>query len=268
MENSYCDTEPIQTAFSFRDTNPTDTVKELHLIKLIKSNNSFFEHITKFLSYSDLITLKKCSKILNKLLNKTFFKNLVRSGAIALDFPNFIFTSLNIPLKKTDLRAAFNAQPLSELPNYIKDDINKDIGRTFYNDFFNSEDGRNQLTYTLEHIAQINPQIGYCQGMNFLAASLLETLKNKKAAVLVFSQLTKLLRLEKLYSDKMADYFLRIFQLDVLMKEMLPDLHKHFKVNEIRYEIFLSKWIISLFSSFLCKKHMEAALPIIVTVTD
>ena len=49
----------------------------------------------------------------------------------------------------------------------------------------------------------------------------------------------------------MPDYSLRIFQLNILIRENLPEIYNHFKKYQINPDIFFSKWILTIFSSYL-----------------
>lgn len=49
----------------------------------------------------------------------------------------------------------------------------------------------------------------------------------------------------------MPDYKIRIFQLDYFMKKYIPNIYCHFKENEINADIFMSKFFLTIFASFL-----------------
>lgn len=49
----------------------------------------------------------------------------------------------------------------------------------------------------------------------------------------------------------MPDYSIRIYQLNYYIKQFLPDLFYHFKKHQINPDIFFSKWILTIFSSYL-----------------
>ncbi len=49
----------------------------------------------------------------------------------------------------------------------------------------------------------------------------------------------------------MPDYSIRVFQLNHLVKNAMPDLFYHFKKQQINPDIFFSKWILTIFSSYL-----------------
>jgi len=53
------------------------------------------------------------------------------------------------------------------------DDISRDVNRTFHNDRYKSGSLRDELTRVLEAISYMKKEIGYCQGMNFIAGALI-----------------------------------------------------------------------------------------------
>ena len=49
----------------------------------------------------------------------------------------------------------------------------------------------------------------------------------------------------------MPDYQIRIFQLNHYLSVNLPNIFNHFKKQEINADLFLGRWFLTLFSSFL-----------------
>lgn len=49
----------------------------------------------------------------------------------------------------------------------------------------------------------------------------------------------------------MPDYSIRIYQLNYFIKKYIPSLFYYFKKNSINPDIFFSKWILTIFSSYL-----------------
>jgi len=72
------------------------------------------------------------------------------------------------------------------------------------------------------------PEIGYCQGMNYIAASLLSFLEDEELTFDIFMALIVQKRLLPLYFSGVPEYHLRNFILDKLIKRRVPRLHAHF----------------------------------------
>lgn len=64
--------------------------------------------------------------------------------------------------------------------------IRKDIKRTFHEKEFTAMDGEEKLSKILEALSFVLDEIGYVQGMNFIAGGLLLELKNEEEAFFVF----------------------------------------------------------------------------------
>lgn len=64
--------------------------------------------------------------------------------------------------------------------------IAKDVNRTFHNDLFVSGSGQLQLGRVLEATSYIKPEIGYCQGMNFIAGALICLTKSEEESFWIF----------------------------------------------------------------------------------
>lgn len=77
--------------------------------------------------------------------------------------------------------------------------IRKDIQRTFHDEEFKSIDGEEKISRILEAISFNIDEIGYVQGMNFIAGALLVLFKNEEEAFFVFYVFLKKYDLIHLY---------------------------------------------------------------------
>lgn len=97
------------------------------------------------------------------------------------------------------------------------------------------------------------PEVGYCQGLNFVAAALLSML-DEQSGFVVFCGLVARLPPD-LYShdpDRLAQS--RLHQQERISKAMLkelPDLESHFAVLQMDLNLFLPKWLTCLFAAVL-----------------
>lgn len=81
----------------------------------------------------------------------------------------------------------------------ISSEIKKDLNRTFHTGKFVTEDGQNELKRVLTAIAYIRPEIGYCQGMNFVAGALLFFTNDEELAFWLFLSLLDSMELNSLF---------------------------------------------------------------------
>ncbi|KAL3277172.1 hypothetical protein HHI36_012522 [Cryptolaemus montrouzieri] len=129
--------------------------------------------------------------------------------------------------------------------------IQRDIARTFpAHDFFKEAGGLGQdsLYRVSKAYAVYDSEVGYCQGLSFLAATLLLHMPEEQA----FCVLVKLMYdygLRDLYKDGFDNLYLRLYQLNRLMEEQLASLSQHFTEHNIETHMFASQWFLTLFTA-------------------
>ncbi|XP_066994265.2 rab GTPase-activating protein 1 isoform X4 [Anabrus simplex] len=129
--------------------------------------------------------------------------------------------------------------------------IQRDINRTFpAHDFFKEAGGLGQdsLYRISKAYAVYDSEVGYCQGLSFLAATLLLHMPEEQA----FCVLVKLMydyRLRDLYKDGFENLYMRLYQLNRLMEEHLPQLWHHFSEKGVESHMFASQWFLTLFTA-------------------
>jgi hypothetical protein len=139
------------------------------------------------------------------------------------------------------------------LPGEFIEDVSaviaRDISRTFPNvAFFQTAEGRAKLQRVLHAYAIHDPAVGYCQGMAFVAGSLLLYLEEPRA----FAALVTLMHsasLRALYLPGMAALQLRLRQLEELLRRRSPSLAAHLEAHEVSPVIYASAWFLSLFAA-------------------
>ncbi|XP_022920626.1 rab GTPase-activating protein 1-like isoform X2 [Onthophagus taurus] len=127
--------------------------------------------------------------------------------------------------------------------------IERDIARTFpAHDFFKEAGGQESLYKVSKAYAVYDAEVGYCQGLSFLAATLLLHMPEEQA----FSVLVKLMydySLRDLYKDGFDNLYLRLYQLNKLMEEQLGPLWQHFTAHHVETHMFASQWFLTLFTA-------------------
>ncbi len=66
------------------------------------------------------------------------------------------------------------------------DDISRDVRRTFHNERFHEGKLEEELTRVLEAVCYYKIDIGYCQGMNFIAGALICLTDDEEKAFWIF----------------------------------------------------------------------------------
>lgn len=136
--------------------------------------------------------------------------------------------------------------------------IEKDIDRTFPNIEEFDDGKKRQLANMLQALACLFPQVGYCQGMNFVAGfallasagspELARGCSSQEDSCFLLIQIMGKYRASLLFCDGLPLLKLRTFQFKELLRQLFPDVHRHFEANSITPELYLTKWIITVFT--------------------
>ena len=163
---------------------------------------------------------------------------------------------------------------LKDLDKNKSDLIFRDVKRTFpfqnYNSINKNKKEKNEtsLYNVLKAFWNIDEEIGYCQGMNYIAGFLLinTDFNEKNAFFLLISILSNTFIKRKKNSFSLRGLFIEefpllyffIFIFDDLLNIYIPKLRKHLLDNDITNDVWIIKWFQTAFTVILpinwCKK--------------
>ncbi|KAM7358945.1 GTPase activating protein and centrosome-associated isoform 2-T4 [Cochliomyia hominivorax] len=129
--------------------------------------------------------------------------------------------------------------------------IQRDIHRTFpAHKCFKESGGSGQdaLFKVSKAYAVYDSEVGYCQGLSFIAASLLLHMPEEDAFCVLVSLMYDY-GLRDLYKQGFEVLYLRLFQLERLIKDHLPKLYDHFVNCGIETHMYASQWLLTLFTA-------------------
>lgn len=129
----------------------------------------------------------------------------------------------------------------------IQDAINKDLRRTFPEHPQFDEIGQASLERVLRAYSIYNPDVGYCQGMNFIAAFLLIFLPEIEA-FWIFSQLMDHYGASLLFMKKMSFLKMLKYQYSNLLRVHLPAVFRCLEENGIAPDLYAVQWFLTLFT--------------------
>ena len=249
------------------DEKNTNSPKTIRYNKQIYTNNYiadkfqllFFDHENKkkkqiknilfsFLNYNDLYNISLVNKYfylttLDKIYNK-IIDNISNNKNLCNKLWEKIFKISKIKINEID----FNKSNEKCLNKY-KDEINKDVSRTFPEEkiFEKNSENSKKLYNILITYSLINNKIGYSQGINFIAGIIYKIYKNEKISLIYLDSIITKLNFEKVFgvNNKLIDIMNIIKD---LIKEFCPNFLIYMKKNEISHEMFTANWIITLFS--------------------
>lgn len=137
----------------------------------------------------------------------------------------------------------------------VAEAIEKDLDRTFpgweaFDDF-----KKRELRTMLRAHAALFPSVGYVQGMNFIAGFLLfaagEHADAAQDAFFMFVQIMVKYRASLLFCDGLPLLKLLSFQFRELLEQVFPDVHAHLDENFVTAEMYVTKWVLTLFTQTL-----------------
>ncbi|KAJ4973390.1 hypothetical protein NE237_006564 [Protea cynaroides] len=132
-------------------------------------------------------------------------------------------------------------------------DIIRDISRTFPSHVFFQQrhgPGQRSLYNVLKAYSVFDRDVGYVQGMGFLAGLLLLYMSEEDAFWLLVALLKGAVHapMEGLYLVGLPLVQLYLFQFEQLVRENLPMLGEHFSQEMINPSMYASQWFITVFS--------------------
>ncbi|XP_072352662.1 TBC1 domain family member 1 isoform X5 [Scyliorhinus torazame] len=126
-----------------------------------------------------------------------------------------------------------------------------DLGRTFpTHPYFTTPLGAGQLSLynLLKAYSLLDQEVGYCQGLSFVAGILLLHMSEEDA----FHMLKFLMYdvgLRKQYRPDMIILQIQMYQLSRLLHDYHRDLYCHFEENEISPSLYAAPWFLTVFAS-------------------
>ena len=188
-------------------------------------------HIIPYLTYQELISLGNTNKSFHKVIrsHKAIKYYLINSSMQSENRLLFYSTNLNLHETKltiknelteynikgnyypTILSLAKDAYSTDKKFKKICDEIGRDLHRTFYNEKFAKGNGTLMLKNILTALAFVRPEIGYCQGMNFIAGALVNLIDNEEKCFWIFLTFIDNIQLNLLYLKNMPDFSIRVF---------------------------------------------------------
>lgn len=126
-----------------------------------------------------------------------------------------------------------------------------DLGRTFpTHQYFSAQLGAGQLSLynLLKAYSLLDTEVGYCQGISFVAGVLLLHMSEEQA----FDMLKFLmydLGIRQQYRPDMVSLQIQMYQLSRLLHDYHRDLYNHLEEHEICPSLYAAPWFLTLFAS-------------------
>ena len=274
-EDNKSSEESSTTSFKM-DKNIINESKNLMMIKKIRNLNNqnnnkknFFHKIFQckefkklLLSFCDLNLLNKIC-LLSKQIYK-YMKPLIYNKINSMIYnPNKMNRNLKI---KKYLMEQFS--PLSKFsPAIIRKkytdlifennhkydtEIKKDLTRTFPDNilFKYGNSYYNKLYHILTAFSNYNKNIGYAQGINFLAANIIYFFDEEIEEFIFLDALIHKFDLDKILCTTNSNFFIKkLKDINNFIIQRLPKLNEYLENMALNCEFFTTNWILTLFSN-------------------
>ena len=207
----------------------------------------WFEIIhSTIMKHSNLISIKQKIEIKLSKLYKKDKKNIIELSKqnIPKSLRSIIWIILSNKILYERRYIIYNNLLNTQIDILSEDQINKDINRTF------KQPKSNEIILKLKNLLHsftvISSNVGYCQGMNFIAGLLLEiTNYDEVDSFYLFCYILENVRGYFMKEFPLFNYHLYIFE--YYFKHFFPKLEKHFQELELPLELLVGKWIQTLF---------------------
>ena len=245
--------------------NKKDIINEINIDKYyfyFKGNKKFKEisdqkiigliFSLKYIDIKEIPKILSLNKYINKKLVKIIYKNILFKY-----FDKFsIETHLSIwkiLLNYSDIKKKYDYKKISEevkkSPESVKniDIIELDIIRTSFETEEQSK--REKIGNILKAISKELPSLNYCQGMNQIAAFLLDVCNyEEEETFYVFLSLMIDSVYSTLYTNELENLNILFYQFERILSLFLPEVYCYLKDNKITPGFFVSPWFITLFT--------------------
>jgi hypothetical protein len=137
--------------------------------------------------------------------------------------------------------------PPAPLPPTINTPTRKEKKKV---DFATEEGGQASLRRVLRAYSLYDPDVGYCQGMNFIAGMFITFVSEEEAFwLLVYVMNAKPCRMRGLFGVGMSEAHQVLYVAERLIAHFNPKLSKHFDKENIHVTMFVTQWLLTMYTS-------------------
>ncbi|KAK9321932.1 rab-GTPase-TBC domain-containing protein [Lipomyces orientalis] len=134
--------------------------------------------------------------------------------------------------------------------------IRRDISRTSFAKTANHD----ALFNVIKAYSLWDPEVGYIQGMAFIAVPLILNMKEEEAFCLLVD-LMKIYTLRDLFLPDMPGLHIRLYQFDRVIEDTIPAVHVHLARQGVLSSMYASQWFLTFFA-------YKFPLPIVLRIFD
>ena len=207
----------------------------------------------KYLNFEEYKNILLINKDYNKIFKRIIYKNILIKYNNKIDLKTHI-KIWKILLDYNKFKKEYNYKQILEkiMKNEIEiisiNVIKNDVIRTPFD--INKNENQNKIFNILQALSYINNSLNYCQGMNMIAAFLLNINNyDEEETFYLFLSILNSTEYSILFNndlDKLKKYF---YIYERILNILLPDVYFYLYNNNIKSSFFLSPWFITLFTN-------------------
>ena len=228
------------------------------------SNIKFKHLLVSYLDQKSIVVLSSLNKMFHKNFRNLFF-NYLSSKLLSEDKDILI----NKILRSIFKYSSFEAKNTKEIrsfyesmkhPNKLYTSIiNNDMSRTFPEDPNFKEGNRyyHMLFNLLTCYSNYNKNIGYAQGLNFLFGNAIYLFSSEEDIFMFIDGFINFLKLENFLGiDNQKNLPQEINHFSNILQKYIPHIIKVFNKKFVKVEIFLTNWILTIFSCSMSRRNL------------
>ena len=117
-------------------------------------------------------------------------------------------------------------------------------------DFSSAEGGQAKLRRVLRAYSVFDPDVGYCQGMNFIAGMFITFVEEEDAFWILVNVMNESpCRMRGLFGEGMTEAHQVLHVADRLINQFHPRLARHFDREQIHISMFATQWLLTMYTS-------------------
>eukprot|EP01022_Parablepharisma_sp_SALTPOND_P016298 TRINITY_DN236_c0_g1_i1.p1 TRINITY_DN236_c0_g1~~TRINITY_DN236_c0_g1_i1.p1 ORF type:complete len:868 (+),score=80.93 TRINITY_DN236_c0_g1_i1:1726-4329(+) len=230
------------------------------------------KHSVNYLSDPQtLCNLLKSSKLFNSKLKHLVYKKIVPMSSIMNKHRPQIWAGLLSNASLISLQREYDKLKEGKLKMFqatnksIEEVIRLDVSRSFH---IHAESTQTSIMNILRCYAMHNPELEYCQGMNFLAGIVFLIYQNESLAFSIFAELVKSHGLSNIYKQDVPLLRMYLHQMTRIIAIFLPNLHRHLLEEGIGANHFCAPWFLTAFTFILQHTKAPVIPPLLLDIFD
>ncbi|XP_057859886.1 uncharacterized protein LOC131068664 isoform X2 [Cryptomeria japonica] len=192
---------------------------------------------------------------LSTLTNTIVLKRLIRQGIPPVVRPKLWFMASGAAKKRSTVPHSYYQDLIQAVEGMVTpatSQIDQDIARTFpTHPWLDAEEGHASLRRVLVAYSFRDSRVGYCQGMNYVAALLLLVMKTEEDAFWMLAVLLENVLFNDCYADNLYGCHVEQMVFKDLLAKMFPRLARHFEDLDFDVSLVATEWFLCLFAKSL-----------------